>query len=143
MVPNGCGRGSKCTAAVVGVSDRGFVAARKDCAVVQCGLFVKVMEKASAPSHSSIGTGGDDDEPGREVLVGTRSVGASARTTTATSSTCTESDEILPALAAQTEPVAVPSMKGEMCVATMHIQRAAFGIFMAWPNMQVGAQLSA
>ncbi len=120
--------------------------ARKDCAVVKCGLFVKVMEKTSAPSHSSVGTGGDDDELGREVLVGTRSVGASARTTTATSSTCTESDAILPSLAAQTEPVAVPSMKGEMCVANMHtlvFQRAASGIFMVRPNMHVGVQLSA
>ena len=78
------------------------------------------MEKPSTAYHSSVGTGGEYDGSGREVLVGARSVGASARVATATSSTCTESDEILQSLAAQTEPVAVPSMKGEMCVLLNH-----------------------
>ena len=83
-------------------------------------MIVQVMEKPSAACHSSVGTGGEDDGPGREVLVGARSIGASARVATATSSTCTESDEVLQSLAAQIEPAAVPSMKGEMCVHLNH-----------------------
>ena len=74
------------------------------------------MEKLPlSVSHSSVGTGDGTDGPGREVLVGgTRSVGASAHVTTTSSSTCTEADVILPSPAVQSEPAAVPSMKGEM-----------------------------
>jgi hypothetical protein len=81
---------------------------------------LKVMEKASSASHSSVGTGDDFDAPGREVAVGSRSTGTSARVNTATSSTCTETDAVLPLPAVQSEPVAVPSMKGELCVHLDH-----------------------
>jgi hypothetical protein len=73
------------------------------------------MEKLPlSVSHSSVGTGDDAGGPGREVLVGARSVGASAHVATTSSSTCTESDATPPSPAVQNQPAAVPSMKGEM-----------------------------
>ena len=90
-------------------------------AVAHC-MFSRDMQSVSSGSHASVGTGDDFDGPGREVLVGARSVASSARVATATSSTCTESDALLPPNAAQSAPVAVPSMKGEMCV---HLPLAA------------------
>ena len=117
-------------------------------AVANC-MVSRDMQSVSSGSHASVGTGDDFDGPGREVLVGARSVASSARVATATSSTCTESDALLPPNAAQSAPVAVPSMKGEMCV---HLPLAATAAcifaslwrgFRSCLNVWPGAQLSA
>ena len=82
--------------------------------------FSREMQKVSSGCHASVGSGDDGEAPGREVLVGTFSGASSARAATATSSTCTEADGLL-LPPAQGAPVAVPSMKGEMCAC--HPQR--------------------
>ena len=120
----------------------------KDSAFGEHRKAFAAMETPVSASHSSVGTGGDFDGTGREFLVGTRSVGASARVSTTTSSTCTEADEILPSLATRADPVAAPSMKGEMCARQTISSHPSLNTIIAyceilWSNVRAGARLSA
>ncbi len=134
----------RCCCARIAAGDESKVNA----AVAHC-MLSRDMQSVSSGSHASVGTGDDFDGPGREVLVGARSVASSARVATATSSTCTESDALLPPIAAQSAPVAVPSMKGEMCVHLPPAATAACIFASLWQGFQScldvwpGAQLSA